>query len=123
VPHRGRRVQRGGLRGRRAGGGRYERSGHIDFSAGPGGPQRALQLDVEGEQLGSLLQLAGEELPAALIDGSVSGVIAVQGSITDPRAELDLFLQEAFILRRGLHVTMEYAGGALRVTGLEWPKA
>lgn len=118
-----RRLQLRGLQGRRAGGGRYELSGHIDFSAGTGGPQSALQLDVEGEQLGSLLQLAGEELPAALIDGSVSGVIAVQGSITDPRAELDLFLQEAFILRRGLHVTMEYAGGALRVTGLEWPKA
>lgn len=119
--YREHRLELADLHGERAGGGRYVLSGTLDLSI-PGEPGADFELQVDGERLGSLLQLAGEQLPAALIDGAVSGRINVIGPFADPRAELDLLLQEAFALRRGLRVGMEYAGGALRVTGLELPK-
>lgn len=119
--YREHRLELRNLHGQRAGGGQYALSGAIDL-VHPGRPGADLELQVDGERLGSLLQLAGEQLPAALIDGAVSGTINVSGPFADPEAKLDLLLQEAFALSRGLRVGMEYSGGALRVTDLELPK-
>lgn len=107
------------LVGVRAGGGKYALSGSLDLSAA-GGPVADLALQVEAERLGSLLQLAGEDLPAALLDGHVSGSIQVTGALRDPVAQLDFSLSETLVMKRGVRVLMQYADGNLTVQELDF---
>lgn len=112
------RIELTDLRGVRAGGGEYALSGAVELPVS-GDPVTDLRLQVSNERLRSLLQLANEELPAALIDGEVSGSIEVTGVFSDPVARLELLLEETLAMSRGIRVSMRYAAGALRIEGLE----
>lgn len=77
------------LIGMRSGGGTYRLAGGFrpDVS---GGITTDTVVTVSDEQLRDLLRLAGQDLPAALINGPVVGEIAVRGDLTQPDARLDL---------------------------------
>lgn len=117
LSYQDRRIEFTQLKGERAGGGDYTLVGSIEFPE-VAEPVSDLKMQVTGERLRSLLQLANEELPAALIDGQVSGRIHVTGWVSNPEATLDLLLRETFALRRGIQVSMRYADGALRISEL-----
>lgn len=118
MAYKDRTIELSEVDGLRAGGGAYSLSGTIRFPES-GEPTTDLAMTISDERLRSLLQLANEELPAALIDGNVSGSVRVTGQMSDPEAELDLLLQETLALRRGVRIAMRFANGALRISEID----
>lgn len=102
-----------GLQAQRSDGGAYTLAGRLAPFAQV--PTADLSLHVQGERLRGLLQLAGQELPAALLDGVVDGKITMQGAIEDPQVELDLVWGDTFGAGRALDLKLAVDGGELRI--------
>lgn len=83
------------------------------------GPQDALNLAVtiQNEEPAGLLALGGLSVPAGLAGGLVEGNAAVNGSLSDPQATLDLFWRDP-AGGDGLRLQLVYAAHRLRLRQL-----
>lgn len=103
-----------GLTAMRSGGGVYQITGAFR-------PDAAEQVvtettvTVEGEELRDLLQLIGQPLPAALVNGPIRGEIAVSGNLAQPHAKLNLLWADTVEGTSGIELVIVLEEDELRV--------
>lgn len=109
-----------GLQGTRSGGGVYTLDGVVRRTVS-GRPTADLTVVVHEESLSRLLRLAGQELPALLLDGSVSGRIDVSGAVEQPEAHLDLRWEREG--DRNVELVLRLAEGSVQVERFDYSGA
>lgn len=103
-----------GLTAVRSGGGTYQVAGVFL----PGASEEVsteTTIVVEGEDLRDLLQLMGQPLPAALLNGPIRGEIAVSGTLAQPQATLNLLWADTAERNSGIELVLELQESELRV--------
>lgn len=103
-----------GLTAVRSGGGTYQVAGVFR----PDASERIVTettIVVEGEDLRDLLQLMGQPLPAAVLNGLIRGEIAVSGPLANPHATLSLLWADTVEANSGIELVLVLEQRELRV--------